>query len=152
MASDEDMAISFYQVGSAADLADKLVAILQSPEQQRRMAEHNFSAAMQMTMSSVVRNYLRWFELKRCKKAIGPAPLFPGLRTFWQRYVSPNPDASPGGWSLRSAFFADGGRKHGGKGLESAEERSQSMVLADAHDWQRSEIMDDQPELADDRE
>jgi hypothetical protein len=53
---------------------------------------------------------------------------------------------------LRSAFFAGGGRKHGGKGLESAEERSQSMVLADAHDWQRSEIMDDQPELADDRE
>jgi len=152
MAADEDMAISFYQVGSAADLADKLVAILQSPEQQRRMAEHNFSAAMQMTMSSVVRNYLRWFELKRCKKAIGRAPLFPGLRTFWQRYVSPNPGASPGGWSLRSAFFADGGRKNRGKGREAAEQRSPSMVLADAHDWQRSEIMDDQPELADDRE
>src|SRR6202034_4646677 len=101
MAADEDMAISFYEVGNAVDLADKLVAILQSPEQQRRMAEHNFSAAMQMTMSSVVRNYLRWFELKRCKEAIGPAPLFPGLRTFWQRYVSPQAGASPGGWSLR---------------------------------------------------
>jgi hypothetical protein len=116
------------------------------------MSEHNFSAAMQMTMSSVVRNYLRWFELKRVKEAIGPAPLFPGLRALWQRYVSPNPGASPGDWSLRSKFLAEGGRKNGRKGLESAKERSQSMVLADAHDWQRSEIMDDQPELADDRE
>src|ERR1700689_661177 len=34
MAADEDMAIDFYKVGDAADLADKLVPILQSPEQQ----------------------------------------------------------------------------------------------------------------------
>jgi hypothetical protein len=53
---------------------------------------------------------------------------------------------------LRSEFLAEGGRKNGRKDLESAKERSQSMVLADAHDWQGSEIMDDQPELADDRE
>jgi glycosyltransferase involved in cell wall biosynthesis len=89
MAVDEDMAINFYAVGNAVDLADKLVEILQSPKHQHRMAEHNFSAAMQMTMSSVVRNYLRWFELKRCKKAIGRAPLFPGLGTFWRRHVFP---------------------------------------------------------------
>src|ERR1700731_4878 len=69
MAADEDMAISFYKVGDANDLADQLVSILQSPEQQRRMAEHNFSAAMRMTMANVVGNYLRWFELKRAKKA-----------------------------------------------------------------------------------
>ncbi|MFZ0958442.1 MAG: glycosyltransferase [Candidatus Sulfotelmatobacter sp.] len=152
MAADEDMAISFYQVGNAADLAGKLVAILQSPQEQRRMAEHNFSAAMHMTMSSVVRNYLRWFELKRCKKAIGPAPLFPGLRALWQRYVSPHAGASPGGWALRSEFFADGGRRNSSEGLESSEETSHSILLADAHDWQRSEAMEDQPELADDRE
>jgi glycosyltransferase involved in cell wall biosynthesis len=71
MAADEDMAVSFYKVGDATDLADQLVGILQSPEQQRRMAEHNFSAAMKMTMANVVGNYLRWFELKRAKKAIG---------------------------------------------------------------------------------
>jgi glycosyltransferase involved in cell wall biosynthesis len=86
MAADEDMAIDFYKVGDAADLADRLVAILQSPEQQRRMAERNFSAAIQMTMSSVVRNYLRWFELKRRKKAIAAAPWFPTLQSLWQRY------------------------------------------------------------------
>src|SRR5580704_12131604 len=86
MAADEDMAVNFYKVGNADDLANQLTAILQSPEQQRRMAEQNFSAAIQMTLPSVVRNYLRWFELKRCKKAIGPAPLFPAWRTLWLRY------------------------------------------------------------------
>jgi glycosyltransferase involved in cell wall biosynthesis len=101
MAADEDMAIDFYKIGDAADLADKLVAILQSLEQQRRMAEHNFSAAMQMTMSKVVRNYLRWFELKRCKKAIGPAALFPGWRHFWRHSVFPLlADSSAGPTSL----------------------------------------------------
>ena len=50
MAADEDMAIDFYKIGDAVDLADKLVAILASPERQRRMAEHNFSAALHMTI------------------------------------------------------------------------------------------------------
>ena len=108
MAADEDMAISFYKVGDAVDLADKLVTVLQSPEQQRQMAEHNFSAAMQMTMSSVVRNYLRWFELKRCKKAIGPAPVFPVLSTFWRRSVLPRFAASSAAWSSRSELLAEG--------------------------------------------
>jgi glycosyltransferase involved in cell wall biosynthesis len=102
MAADEDMAIDFYKVGDAVDLADKLVQILQSPEQQQQMAERNFSAAMQMTMSSVVRNYLRWFELKRCKKATDPAPLFAGLRSFWRRNVLPRIDAFSKGQTLRS--------------------------------------------------
>jgi glycosyltransferase involved in cell wall biosynthesis len=89
MAADEDMAIDFYKVGDPVDLADKLVAILQSPEQQRQMSEHNFSAAMQMTMSSVVRNYLRWFELKRCKKALAPPSLFSEWRSFWRENIFP---------------------------------------------------------------
>jgi hypothetical protein len=96
MAADEDMAIDFYQSADAVDLADKLVAILQSPEQQRQMSEHNFSAAMQMTMSSVVRNYLRWFELKRCKKAVGPASLFSEWRTFWRNLFPPAAELSAG--------------------------------------------------------
>jgi glycosyltransferase involved in cell wall biosynthesis len=123
MAADEDMAINFYKVGDAVDLADKLIAVLQSPEQQKRMSEQNFSAAMQMTMSSVVRNYLRWFELKRCKKAIGPAPLFPSFRAFWQRHVFPRPGASAAGWSLRSDLLAEERpSERSREGLESAEE------------------------------
>jgi glycosyltransferase involved in cell wall biosynthesis len=68
MAADEDMAISFYKARDAVDLADKLIAILQSPSRQRAAAQHNFSAAMRMTMPSVVRQYLRWFELAQHRK------------------------------------------------------------------------------------
>jgi len=68
MATDEDMAVAFYKTGNASDLADQLITILQSSELQRRMAEHNYAAGVRMTMGSVVRSYLRWFELQRCKK------------------------------------------------------------------------------------
>ncbi|HLW89426.1 MAG TPA: glycosyltransferase [Terriglobales bacterium] len=131
MAADEDIAINFYKVGDAADLADKLLAILQSPDQQRRMAEHNFSAAMQMTMSSVVRNYLRWFELKRCKRALGPASLFQGVRSLWQRFVFPHLDASSADLASRSQPLAEGAEiGQSLEGLESAEESS-PPILAD---------------------
>jgi glycosyltransferase involved in cell wall biosynthesis len=95
MAADEDMAINFYKLGDATDLAAQLVAILQSPEKQLQMAEHNFSAAMKMTMANVVGNYLRWFELKRAKKAIGSAPSFSDRRAFWRRSAFPRPGATP---------------------------------------------------------
>jgi len=73
MAVDEDMAVNFYKVRDAADLADRLVTILQSPTLQLEMAEQNFSAAIQMTMPRVVHNYLRWFELKKRKKMVRSA-------------------------------------------------------------------------------
>jgi glycosyltransferase involved in cell wall biosynthesis len=70
MAIDEDMAVSFYRAGDAKDLADQLSTILSSSELQRRMAEHNYTAGVRMTMRCIIRNYLRWFELQKCKKAI----------------------------------------------------------------------------------
>ncbi len=36
------MAALFYKTGDACDLADQLVSILQSPELQMQMAEHNY--------------------------------------------------------------------------------------------------------------
>ncbi len=89
MGVDEDMAISFYKIGDAKDLSEQLIGILQSPEKQRQMAEHNFSAAMRMTMSNVVGSYLRWFELKRAKKAIGAAPTFATGPSSWRRSFLP---------------------------------------------------------------
>src|SRR5579863_9227353 len=107
MAADEDMAINFYKVGDAADLAAQLTAILQSPEQQRRMSEQNFSAAIQMTLPSVVRNYLRWFELNRRKKAVGSLPLFQSDRSLWQRFGLPRLGAFSPGLTLRSELAAE---------------------------------------------
>jgi glycosyltransferase involved in cell wall biosynthesis len=84
MAADEEMAISFYETGHAADLADKLARVLESPEHQRRMAEQNFSAAVRMTMPNVVRHYLRWFELAERKRALGSTSEFKTFRR-WSR-------------------------------------------------------------------
>jgi len=88
MSADDEMAISFHAPGDAADLADKVVAILQSPELQKEMAEQNFYAGVRMTMPAVVRHYLRWFELERCKQTIGTfrQPLsFPRWRRLARR-------------------------------------------------------------------
>lgn len=70
MALDEDMAFRFYRIGDAGDLADQLMMIMQSGELQGSMSEQNFAAGLQMTMSTVVRNYLRWFEVNKVRRAI----------------------------------------------------------------------------------
>jgi glycosyltransferase involved in cell wall biosynthesis len=70
MVTRENMAVSFYRKGDPDDLAKRFVDILKSPDLQRQMAEHNFAAGVEMTMTSVVKNYLRWFELHKCKKAM----------------------------------------------------------------------------------
>ena len=73
MASEEDMAISFYRVGDPMDLAAQLIGLLESPQDQRRAAEQNYSVAIRMTMPHVVGQYLRWFELMRRKRILGPS-------------------------------------------------------------------------------
>lgn len=85
MALDEDMAVSFYKVGEADDLARQLVTILQSPELQRSMGRQNFAAGLEMTIGSVVRNYLRWFELNKYKKALLRSRRSPGRKRIWLR-------------------------------------------------------------------
>ena len=106
MAENEDMAIRFYKAGDPNDLAEQIVAILESPELERQMAEHNFAAGVEMTMTSVVGNYLRWFELNKRKMAIGRAGNIPARRPVLtptgSRQTSP-------GWSLPMMFFAQNG-------------------------------------------
>lgn len=70
MAENENMAIRFYQGGDAAGLADQLVTILESSRLEREMAEQNYAAGLEMTMSNVVANYLRWFELNRLRESL----------------------------------------------------------------------------------
>jgi hypothetical protein len=128
------MAINFYKVGDAADLACKLTEVLQSPERQHQMAEHNFLAATQMTMSNVVRKYLRWFELQACKKTIGNSSLLPGLSAFWHRYLFPRLSAYPAGMTLRSELLAKVQGIHNSReGLKSTRRSPQAALLTDAH-------------------
>ena len=84
MAEDEGMAIRFYDRSDAAGLAEQLVTVLQSPGLQRQMSEHNFAAGVEMTMTSVVRNYLRWFELNSCKRALVNSRTLPTSRRSWR--------------------------------------------------------------------
>ena len=95
MVDDEDMAVRFYETGDPVSLAGQLIAILQSPGVQRQMAQHNFAAGIEMTMTSVVSNYLRWFELNRCKKAIGDAGILRNRRRRWLRSLGSR-DGVPG--------------------------------------------------------
>lgn len=109
MAQEEDMAIRFYEIGNARDLADQLVTILQSQELQRQMALHNFNAGTEMTMASVVRNYLRWFELNKCKHAVraggfsSPYPAWLRGRHRWKSRAAAGA-ASDEGVSRRADF------------------------------------------------
>jgi glycosyltransferase involved in cell wall biosynthesis len=135
MAADEDMAVSFYKTGDPADLACKLTGILQSPELQRSMAERNFSAGVEMMMDSVVRNYLRWFELKKCKRRIRDAGSFPGRSRVWLRSLFATSE------TLHALEPGDGmNRPHG---LEAAEDNAISIHFANPLAWRQLESTKD---------
>jgi glycosyltransferase involved in cell wall biosynthesis len=104
MAAVEGMSIRFHERGNAADLAKQLIAILQSPVLQRQMAHHNFEAGVEMTMTSVVKNYLRWFEVNKCKKALRNAGAVPSARRRLVRALSA--DAKMPGWSLHPVLLS----------------------------------------------
>jgi glycosyltransferase involved in cell wall biosynthesis len=104
MAAGEGMAIRFYKRYDAADLAEQVSTILQSQELQHQMAEHNFAAGIEMTLTSVVKNYLRWFELNRCKRALNKGGGNAGLQNFWLRPLQAR-QVSPD-WSLQTASLA----------------------------------------------
>ena len=136
MAADEDMAIRFYKIGDANDLAGQLVTILQSPILQRHMAEHNFAAGVEMTMSSVVTNYLRWFELNKCKREIRDAGVLRERRRLWlrslrSRYASPR-------WSLRTALSQRSDGLENLHGLEPAANCAQIEDFVDPFAWIQS--------------
>jgi len=122
MAEDEDMAICFYKPGDAVDLAEKLIEILQSPEQQRQLAHHNFSAAMRMTMPSVVRHYLRWFELSRHKQTASGLvrfPLFHSRRSLSRRSaILRQASKSSWNWSLKDISMQGEADERDGRAFE----------------------------------
>lgn len=70
MVTDEEMAVRFYGIGDASDLAAQIIAILESPELERTMAKQNFAAGVEMSMTTIINNYLRWFRLNQVKRSI----------------------------------------------------------------------------------
>jgi hypothetical protein len=136
MAANEDMAASFYKIGNAADLAEQLIAILQSPELQIRMAECNFAAGARMTMASVVRNYLRWFELNQCKRELQNSRFLPWPRRVWPFPLSSRSQVAPPAWPLPLNSSLQAGDGFDGRlGLESVTEDSKSIPFVNARAW-----------------
>lgn len=76
MAEDEGLAIDFYRTGNALDMAHKMVALLNSSERQKEMAEQNFSAALRMTMPEIITQYLRSFDVHQRARALTPISRF----------------------------------------------------------------------------
>jgi glycosyltransferase involved in cell wall biosynthesis len=76
MAEDEGLAVDFYEPGNTDALADSMLALLQSPQRLREMAEQNFAAALRMTMPQIIRQYLRAFTLHQKRKALDPIARF----------------------------------------------------------------------------
>lgn len=115
MAADDDMAILFYKRGDATDLIDKLSTLLQSPELQRQMSEHNYEAGVQMTMANVARNYLRWFELHQYKRAISGKGTLARLRSQLFGSWSPKFGKLADGWGLDPTLPPNGTSSEAGR-------------------------------------
>jgi hypothetical protein len=104
MATDEGMAVRFYDVGNANHLAEQLIRILRSPALQQQMAAQNFSAGVQMTMTNVIHNYLRWFRLHQAKRAILKDGGFTPSRIPWT--IPAHVNGQTNGSIPKSAFIS----------------------------------------------
>jgi glycosyltransferase involved in cell wall biosynthesis len=70
MGENEGLAIKFYPIGDKEALARQMIDLLQSPEEQREMAEQNFSAALRLTMPQIIRQYVRAFDRHQRARAL----------------------------------------------------------------------------------
>jgi glycosyltransferase involved in cell wall biosynthesis len=139
MAADEDMAVSFFKTGDPVDLSERLSTILQSPEVLTSMAERNFAAGIQMTMESVVQNYLRWFELKKCKRALLDADTLLTRFGAWLRPLF----STPAGILQSDSFVAGGDDANGDGRLESTASNVRAIEFAHPIAWRKSEGSED---------
>jgi glycosyltransferase involved in cell wall biosynthesis len=113
MAAAEGMSLRYYKNGDPAELAQQLIALLQSAELQLQMAQQNYAAGLQMTITCVVKNYLRWFQLQKCKRELENAGTLPERSHRWLRalrsgQVTPN-------WRLQVASSSQRMTETGGR-------------------------------------
>jgi glycosyltransferase involved in cell wall biosynthesis len=70
MCENEGLAIRFVPVNDKAGMAQQIMELLQSEEEQHEMAEQNFSAALRMTMPQIIRQYLQSFDRHQRARAL----------------------------------------------------------------------------------
>jgi hypothetical protein len=75
------------------------------------MSKHNYEAGIQMTMAIVTRNYLRWFELHKFKRAIAAEMVLARRRDRWSRLLPSGLGSLSSSWNFQSGVLpnsADG--------------------------------------------
>lgn len=70
LAHDEKIAIRFFQPGDVQSLVEQLLLALNSPDELKEMAWRSYSAAVAMSMPSVVREYIRAFRQRERVKSL----------------------------------------------------------------------------------
>jgi glycosyltransferase involved in cell wall biosynthesis len=65
LASEEGLAIEFYEPGNRENLAAQLCTLLDDPERMNAMALQNATAALHMSMPEIIRQYVRTFDLQQ---------------------------------------------------------------------------------------
>jgi glycosyltransferase involved in cell wall biosynthesis len=64
LAEYEFVSMELFTPNDVESLASRLVSLLHSPERLAEMARQNFSAALQMSMPQVIRQYIRSFDVQ----------------------------------------------------------------------------------------
>jgi glycosyltransferase involved in cell wall biosynthesis len=63
LARQEQVSMEFFAANSVDSLAEQLIAMFRTPERLEVMAQKNFSAALQMSMPQIIREYTRSFDM-----------------------------------------------------------------------------------------
>jgi glycosyltransferase involved in cell wall biosynthesis len=63
LSQQEQVSMELFIPNDVDSLAERLLALLQSPGQLEDMAQKNFSAALQMSMPGIIREYIRSFDM-----------------------------------------------------------------------------------------
>jgi glycosyltransferase involved in cell wall biosynthesis len=65
LAEQEFVSMEFFLANDVDSLASKLLGLFQSPERLEQMAQQNFSAALQMGMPQIIRQYIHSFDMQQ---------------------------------------------------------------------------------------
>jgi len=70
LAEQEQVSMEFFPPNDVASLAEHMLNFLRTPERLREMAQQNFSAALQMSMPQIIREYIRSFDMQQRLKML----------------------------------------------------------------------------------
>ncbi len=70
LAQQEFVSMEFFAAHNVESLANKLLGLFQSPERLALMAQQNFSAALQMSMPQIIRQYIHSFDMQQRVKML----------------------------------------------------------------------------------